>query len=151
MTVEKLFDAINIRAQYKARVGFGELPFTDGELKVQLEKHLNTAINEVVKFAKTDGAVFNVKVENGAIAVELSGDNVVNIDALKVAVREYLEHEVAYLWWMEFDPSRADGSAKLLLADKIKKIVYAASPASVVPEKRTYKMVFIPEGRYTIE
>lgn len=137
MTIEKLIEKTNIRGQYNALVkGWGDLQYTDDELKAQLEAHVNTAVNNIVEWAKTPGIDFKVEVKNGSIYVELSigGDKVEN-EYIAGAVREYLEHEIPYLWWMEYDEKYADGSARLLLIDKVRSIIRSALPAPVIPKR----------------
>ena len=147
MTIENLTKQIDVRAQYKA-LGLGELPLTDSELKAQLTNYLNTAIADIVQDINIDGAVFNVKVTNGAVAVSLSvdGSNVNDIEALKTAVQEYLENEVSYMWWLENEPRYADGSARKLLKDVVKRHILCFV-AETVPPKREMKPKEVPVTR----
>ena len=147
MNVDKLIERIDIRAQYKA-YGLGELPLTDDALKTKLTNHLNTAIADLVQNINVDGAEFNVKVVNGAITVSLSvdGSNVNDIEALKTAVQEYLENEVSYMWWLENEPRYADGSARELLKDVVKRRILCFV-AETVPPKREMKPKEVPVTR----
>ena len=147
MTIENLTKQIDVRAQYKA-LGLGELPLTDSELKAQLTNYLNTAIAELVQDINIDGVVFNVKVTNGAVAVSLSvdGSNVNDIEALKTAVQEYLENEVSYMWWLENEPRYADGSARELLKDVVKRRILCFV-AETIPPKRDMKLKEVPVTR----
>ena len=147
MTIENLTKQIDVRAQYKA-LGLGELPLTDSELKAQLTNYLNTAIAELVQDINIDGAVFNVKVTNGAVAVSLSvdGSNVNDIEALKTAVQEYLENEVSYMWWLENEPRYADGSARKLLKDVVKRRILCFV-AEIIPPKREMKPKEVPVAK----
>ena len=147
MTIENLTKQIDVRAQYKA-LGLGELPLTDSELKAQLTNYLNTAIAELVQDINIDGVVFNVKVTNGAVAVSLSvdGSNVNDIEALKTAVQEYLENEVSYMWWLENEPRYADGSARELLKDVVKRRILCFV-AETIPPKREMKLKEVPVTR----
>lgn len=147
MTIENLTKQIDIRAQYKA-LGLGELPLTDSELKAQLTNYLNTAIAELVQSINIDGVVFNVKVTNGAVAVSLSvdGSDVNDIEALEAAVLEYLENEVAYMWWLENEPRYADGSARELLKDVVKRRILCFI-AETIPPKREMKLKEVPVTR----
>lgn len=147
MTVDKLIERIGIRAQYKA-YGLGELPLTDDALKTKLTNHLNTAIADLVQNINVDGAEFNVKVVNGAITVSLSvdGSNVNDIEALKTAVQEYLENEVSYMWWLENEPRYADGSARELLKDVVKRRILCFV-AETVPPKREMNPKEVPVTR----
>lgn len=144
MTVENLIKKIDVRAQYKA-LGLGELPLTDSELRAQLSNLLNTAIAELVQNINIDGAVFNVKVTNGAVAVSLSvdGSNVDDIEALEAAVLEYLENEVAYMWWLDNEPRYADGSARELLKDIVERRILCFV-AETIPFKREMKPKEVP-------
>ena len=73
MTIDKLIEKIDISGQYNALIkGWGDLQYTDDELKAQLEAHVNTAVNNIVEWAKTPGIDFKVEVKNGSIYVELS-------------------------------------------------------------------------------
>ena len=147
MNVDNLIERIDIRAQYKA-YGLGELPLTDDALKTKLTNHLNTAIADLVQNINVDGAEFNVKVVNGAITVSLSvdGSSVNNIEAVKAAVREYLENEVSYMWWLENEPRYADGSARELLKDVVKRRILCFV-AETVPPKREMKLKEVPVTR----
>lgn len=147
MTIENLTKQIDIRAQYKA-LSLGELPLTDSELKAQLTNYLNTAIADIVQDINIDGAVFNVKVTNGAVAVSLSvdGSDVNDIEALKTAVQEYLENEVSYMWWLENEPRYADGSARELLKNVVKRRILCFV-AETVPPKREMKPKEVPVTR----
>ena len=147
MTIENLTKQIDVRAQYKA-LGLGELPLTDSELKAQLTNYLNTAIADIVQDINIDGAVFNVKVTNGAVAVSLSvdGSNVNDIEALEAAVQEYLENEVSYMWWLENEPRYADGSARELLKDVVERRILCFV-AETIPPKREMKPKEVPVTR----
>lgn len=147
MNVGKFIERIDIRAQYKA-YGLGELPLTDDALKTKLTNHLNTAIADLVQNINVDGAEFNVKVVNGAITVSLSvdGSNVNDIEALKTAVKEYLENEVSYMWWLENEPRYADGSARELLKHVVKRCILCFV-AETVPPKREMKLKEVPVTR----
>lgn len=147
MTIENLTKQIDVRAQYKA-LGFGELPLTDSELKAQLTNYLNTAIADIVQDINIDGAVFNVKVTNGAVAVSLSvdGSDVNDIEALKTAVQEYLENEVSYMWWLDNEPRYADGSTRELLKNIVKRRILCFV-AETVPPKREMKLKEVPVTR----
>lgn len=147
MTIENLTKQIDVRAQYKA-LGLGELPLTDSELKAQLTNYLNTAIADIVQDINIDGAVFNVKVTNGAVAVSLSvdGSDVNDIEAIKTAVQEYLENEVSYMWWLENEPRYADGSARELLKNIVKRRILCFV-AETVPPKREMKPKEVPVTR----
>ena len=147
MTIENLTKQIDVRAQYKA-LGLGELPLTDSELKAQLTNYLNTAITDIVQDINIDGAVFNVKVTNGAVAVSLSvdGSDFNDIEALKTAVQEYLENEVSYMWWLENEPRYADGSARELLKNIVKRRILCFV-AETVPPKREMKPKEVPVTR----
>lgn len=144
MTIENLIEKIDVRAQYKA-LGLGELPLTNLELKAQLINHLNTAIADIVQDINIDGAVFNVKVTNGAVVVSLSvdGSSVNDIEALEAAVLEYLENEVAYMWWLENEPRYADGSARELLKNVVERRILCFV-AEAVPSKREMKPKEVP-------
>lgn len=137
MNVDKLIERIDIRAQYKA-YGLGELPLTDDALKTKLTNHLNTAIADLVQNINIDGAEFNVKVVNGTITVSLSvdGSSVNNIEAVKAAVKEYLENEVVYLWWLEIEPRFANGSNRFLLKDIVKKRILAFVKETIPPKRQ---------------
>ena len=147
MNVDNLIERIDIRTQYKA-YGLGELPLTDDALKTKLTNHLNTAIADLVQNINVDGAEFNVKVVNGAITVSLSvdGSSVNNIEAVKAAVKEYLENEVSYMWWLENEPRYADGSARELLKDVVKRRILCFV-AETVPPKREMKPKEVPVTR----
>lgn len=144
MTVENLTKQIDVRAQYKA-LGLGELSLTDSELKAQLSNLLNTAIADIVQDINIDGTVFNVKVASGVVAVSLSvdGSNVDDIEALEAAVLEYLENEVAYMWWLENEPRYADGSARELLKDIVERRILCFV-AETIPFKREMKPKEVP-------
>lgn len=147
MTVDNLIAKIDIRSQYKA-YGLGNLSLTDSELKTQLTTLLNTAIAELVQDTNVDGAEFNVKVVSGTLVVSLEVDNksVSDIEDLEVAVNEYLENEVAYLWWLENEPRYADGSARKLLKDVVKRHILRFV-AETVPPKREMVAKEIPLTR----
>lgn len=149
MTIENLTKQIDVRAQYKA-LGLGELPLTDSELKAQLTNYLNTAIADLVQNINVDGAEFNVKVASGVVAVSLSvdGSNVDDIEALEAAVLEYLENEVAYMWWLENEPRYADGSARELLKDVVKKRILCFVAETIPPMKLKEKPVTRVEYDY---
>lgn len=144
MTVENLIKKIDVRAQYEA-LGLGGLSLTDSELRAQLSNLLNTAIADIVQDINIDGAVFNVKVTNGAVVVSLSvdGSSVNDIEALETAVLEYLENEVAYMWWLENEPRYADGSARKLLKDVVKRRI-SAHVNEAIPPKREMKPKEVP-------
>jgi hypothetical protein len=147
MTVENLIEKINIREQYKA-YGLGELKLTDAELKTQLTNLLNTAIADIVNNTNVSGAQFNVKVANGNITVSLSvnGNSVNNYGALTLAVQEYLENEVAYMWWFENEPRYADDSARELLKGIVKSRI-CAHVNEAIPPKREFKAKETPVTR----
>lgn len=136
MTVDNLIAKIDIRSQYKA-YGLGNLSLTDSELKTQLTNLANTAIAELVQDTNVSGAEFNVKVVSGTLVVSLEVDNnsVSDIEDLKVAVNEYLENEVAYLWWLENEPRYADGSARKLLKDVVKRHILRFVIETVPPKR----------------
>ena len=144
MTVENLIKKIDVRAQHKA-LGLGELSLTDSELRARLSNLLNTAIADIVQNINIDSAVFNVKVTNGAVVVSLSvdGSSVNDIEALEAAVLEYLENEVAYMWWLENEPRYADGSARELLKHVVKSRI-GAHVNETIPPKREMKLKEVP-------
>lgn len=144
MTVENLINGIDIRAQYKA-LGLGELKLTDAELKTRLTNFLNTAIADIVQNINIDGAEFNVKVVNGNITASLSvnGNSVNSLGALTLAVQEYLENEVAYMWWLENEPRYADGSARELLKGVVRSRI-SAHVNEAIPPKRELVAKEIP-------
>ena len=142
MTIDNLINAIDVRAKYKA-LGLGEL--ADAELKTQLTNFLNTAVADIVMNTNVSGAQFNVKVANGNITVSLSvnGNSVNNCGALTLAVQEYLENEVAYMWWLENEPRYADGSARELLKGVVRSRI-SAHVNEAIPPKREFKAKEIP-------
>lgn len=144
MTVENLINGIDIRAQYKA-LGLGELKLTDAELKTRLTNFLNTAIADIVQDTNVSGAQFNVKVVNGNITASLSvnGNSVNNVGALTLAVQEYLENEVAYMWWLENEPRYADDSVRELLKGVVRSRI-SAHVNEAIPPKREFVRKEIP-------
>ena len=75
---------------------------------------------------------------NGAITVSLSvdGSSVNNIEAVKAAVKEYLENEVVYLWWLEIEPRFANDSNRFLLKDIVKKRILAFVKETIPPKRQ---------------
>ena len=153
MKIDNIINVIDIRAQYDAKmIGCGELPFSDAELKAQLEVHLGTAVQDLVELVKVPGAEFGAEIADANVNVTLSvgGNNMQNVVGLETAVKEYLENEITYLWWQAYNEKYADASARLLLVDKIRGIIKAQIPVVEQP-KRVMKPVFVPEGRYIYE
>lgn len=144
MSVESIIKKIDVRAQYKA-YGLGDLPLTDSELNAQLANHINTAIMALVQGTDVDGAELNVKVVSGNVVVSLKvkGNSVNGIEALSAAVDEYLENEVAYLWWVENEPRYADNTMRELLKGVVKQRV-AAFVEDTIPPKRNMKAKEVP-------
>lgn len=156
ISVNELIDEIDVRSEYDHRAKMlcmDSLALTAEDLNAQLKKHVHTALAEVPTYAKTQGYV---------LVVQVSGDNIViafpeGVDAMdgalgkmEAAVKEFLKNEAAYLWWMDVNPEVADGSARLLLRNRIKQTMSGAIPANT-PPKRELKRVFVPEGTWIWE